>query len=161
MFYLRREQPKLLFIGYGEPDDFAHDGKYGEYLFAANRTDRFIEEVWHTLQLIPEYRDNTALVITVDHGRGEETKETWLHHAIKRSLDGYMFSLSHFTEGIIGSEDTWIAAIGPGVAGKELIVTEEQCAFSSKVASTLIELLGLDPQALNPEMAPPLSEMLG
>lgn len=25
--YLRREQPRLLFIGYGETDDFAHDGK--------------------------------------------------------------------------------------------------------------------------------------
>jgi len=158
--YLRREQPRLLFISYGETDDFAHDGKYDEYLFAANRTDRFIEEVWHTLQSIPGYRDNTALVITVDHGRGEEPIETWLHHASKRSLDGYMSSLSHFTEGIIGSEGTWIAAIGSGVAGKGLIVTEEQCAFSSQVASTLVELLGLDPQALNPEMAPPLSELL-
>ena len=158
--YLRREQPRLLFIGYGETDDFAHDGKYDEYLFAANRTDRFIEEVWQTLQSMPEYRDNTALVITVDHGRGEEPIETWLHHASKRSLDGYMSSLSRFTEGIIGSEHTWVAAIGPGVAGKGLIVTEDQCAFSSQVAATTVELLGLDPQALNPEMAPPLSEML-
>ena len=158
--YLRREQPKLLFIGYDEKDDFAHDGKYDEYLFAANRTDRFIEEVWHTLQSIPEYRDNTALVITVDHGRGEESIETWLHHASKRSLDGYMSSLSHFTEGIIGSEDTWIAAIGLGVAGKGLIVIFEQCAFSIHVASTILVLIGIVPQALDQEMAPPLLEML-
>jgi len=71
-----------------------------------------------------------------------------------------MSSLSRFTEGIIGSEDTWVAAMGPGVAGKGLIVTEEQCALPSQVAATIMELLGLDSQALNPEMAPPLSEML-
>ena len=32
--------------------------------------------------------------------------------------------------------------------------------FLESEASTIVELLGLDPQALNPEMAPPLSEVL-
>ena len=37
---------RIVFIGYGETDDFAHDGKYDEYVMAANRTDRFIKELW-------------------------------------------------------------------------------------------------------------------
>jgi hypothetical protein len=137
--YLRREQPRLLFISYGETDDFAHDGKYDEYILAANRTDGFIREVWETLQSIPNYRENTVLFITVDHGRGEEPLETWLHHASKRSLDGYMSSLAQYEEGIVGSEATWMAAMGPGISDSGLIATGERCVTSDRIAATLLQ----------------------
>ncbi|MEO1982643.1 MAG: DUF1501 domain-containing protein, partial [Fuerstiella sp.] len=53
---------------YGETDDFAHDGKYDEYILAAHRTDRFIREIWDIVQSTNGYRDNTVLFVTVDHG---------------------------------------------------------------------------------------------
>ena len=92
--YLRNHQPRVLHIAYGETDDFAHDGDYDQYIMAANRTDRFIRELWELLQSEPHYRDNTVLFITVDPGRGEEPLETWEHHASKESLTGYMQSLA-------------------------------------------------------------------
>ena len=64
--YLRREKPKVLFISYGETDDFAHDGKYAEHIFAANRTDRLIKEIWSTLPHPDTYRYNTVISIHVD-----------------------------------------------------------------------------------------------
>ncbi len=159
MSYLRREQPRLLFISYGETDDFAHDGKYDEYILAANRTDGFIKDVWETLQSMPNYRDNTVLFITVDHGRGEEPLETWLHHASKRSLDGYMSSLAQYEDGIVGSEATWMAAMGPGINAGGLIETGDYCVTSDRIAATLLQLLGEDYRDYNPSMGAPITEL--
>lgn len=155
MSYLRREQPRLLFISYGETDDFAHDAKYDEYIFAARRTDGFIRDVWETLQSIDQYRDNTVLFITVDHGRGEEPIETWLHHASKRSVDGYMSSLSQYEEGIVGSDATWMVAMGPGIPSQGMRTTAD-CLTSNRIASTLLQLLGEDYRDYNPAMGAPL-----
>ena len=85
--YIERHHPRVVYIGYGEADDFAHDGRYDEYLMAANRTDRFIRELWQFVQNDEVYRDNTILFITVDHGRGEEPEETWQHHASKKTME--------------------------------------------------------------------------
>jgi len=44
--YLKRKHPKVVYISYGETDDFAHDGRYDHYLHAARRTDQFINDLW-------------------------------------------------------------------------------------------------------------------
>lgn len=158
--WFQRSRPRLLYISYGETDDFAHDGKYDEYILAAHRTDRFISEIWDMIQSTDGYRDNTVLFVTVDHGRGEAPLETWQHHASKRSLDGYMQSLAQYEDGIVGSENTWMAAIGPGVGSSGLINTGEDCLTSNRIAATLLQLLGEDYRKLNPSMGTPLQEFL-
>jgi Sulfatase len=95
MEYLKKKRPRLLYIAYGETDDFAHDGEYDSYLRAANRTDAFIREIWNWVQNDPEYRDRTTLVITTDHGRGFEDK--WIGHGIDWA----------------GADAIWMAVIGP------------------------------------------------
>jgi hypothetical protein len=142
--YLKRERPRVLYISYGESDDFAHDGKYDEYVLAAHRADRFIEEIWTTVQNMSEYRDSTVLFITTDHGRGEEPIETWQHHASKRSLSGPMTSLAQYKEGILGSDAVWMAAMGPGIATSGLLDTGTGCASSDQIAATLLSVLGED-----------------
>lgn len=160
MSYFKREKPRVLFISYGETDDYAHDGKYDEYIFAANRTDRFIKEIWQLVQSTEGYRDNTDLFITVDHGRGDVPKETWVHHASKTSVSGYMSALSKYKEGIVGSEAVWMAAIGPDVTGNGLIETPETCITSNRIAATLLDYLGQDYRQLQPGMGAPLMEFI-
>jgi hypothetical protein len=160
MSWFRRQRPKLLYIAYGETDDFAHDGKYDEYILAAHRTDRFIAEIWEMIQSTEGYRDNTVLFVGVDHGRGEDPIETWQHHASERSLDGYMQSLSQYENGIVGSEATWMAAMGPGISDRGLITTGDDCLTNDRIAATLLEVLGLDYTELNPNMGEPLREFL-
>ena len=160
MSWFRRQRPRLLYIAYGETDDFAHDGKYDEYIFAAQRTDRFIAEIWDMVQSTEGYRDNTVLFIAVDHGRGYDPIETWQHHASQRSLDGYMESLAEYQEGIVGSEATWMAAIGPGISDRGLITTGNDCLTNDRIAATLLEVLGIDYTELNPDMGAPLTEFL-
>ena len=158
--YLLREKPRLTFIGYGETDDFAHNGKYDEYILSAHRTDRFIQEVWEAIQATDGYRDNTVLFVSVDHGRGQDPLETWQHHASKQSLSGYMQSLEQYEDGIVGSEAVWMAAIGPGISGEGLITTGSKCIGSNRIAATLLELLGEDYQQINTNMGSPITEFL-
>ena len=157
---MEHTHPRLLYIGYGETDDFAHDGEYDQYIMAANRTDRYLGELWQAIQAEPFYRDNTALFVTVDHGRGESPLETWQHHASKKSLAGYMEALASYEDGIVGSNAIWMAAIGPGIKSEGLIHTDAECIGSNRIAGTLLKLLGLDPTKFNPQAGLPIEAML-
>lgn len=141
--YMRREQPSVVYIAYGETDDFAHDGRYDFYLQAAHRADKFIADVWRYLQSTPKYKNSTTLIISTDHGRGSEPVETWQHHASAKATKGYLGSLKHYPKGIVGSEQTWIAAIGPDTPARGA-VTESGPYYSDQIAATVAALLGFD-----------------
>ena len=85
---------------------------------AANRTDRFLEELWQFIQDDKIYRNQTMLFITVDHGRGEEPEETWQHHASRSAMAGNMEYLARYKGGIVGPEAVWMAAIGSAQAAE-------------------------------------------
>lgn len=158
--YIKNHHPRIVYIGYGETDDFAHDGKYDEYLMAANRTDRFIKELWQFIQSDADYKDKTVLFITVDHGRGEKPAETWQHHASKRSLARNKEYIAQYKDGIVGSEAVWMAAIGPGIPAHGLVATGDECLTSNRIAATLLKLLGEEYKLFNPAMGPPMQEFL-
>ena len=136
---LRRSKPKVLFISYGETDDFAHDGHYDQVVMAAHRTDGFLAELWATLQADPTYAGKTTLIVTTDHGRGEGERTAWRNHGKP------IFK---------GSDATWIAMIGPGVTAPP---SGGPCASSSQIAATGLTALGLDWKAFNPQAGPPLA----
>lgn len=122
--YLRTNRPRVLFVGYGETDEWAHAGRYDNVLRSARAVDGFIEELWNTLQRLPEYRGTTTMLVTTDHGRGSAGTE-WRDHG----------------EDVGGAENIWIAAIGPdtpplGERGNTARVTQSQ------IAGTLAALLG-------------------
>ncbi len=56
-----KNQPRVLFVGYGETDNWAHQGRYDLVLHSAHAFDQFVEELWNTLQGRPEYKDQTTL----------------------------------------------------------------------------------------------------
>ncbi len=158
--HIRTHHPRIVYIGYGETDDFAHDGQYDQYVMAAHRSDRFIEELWNLIESDDFYKDNTVLFITVDHGRGEEPEETWRHHASKKSVSTRMQSLARYEEGIVGSDAVWMAAIGPGVPANGLLATDNECLTSNRIAATLLQLLGEDYRQFEPQMGAPMQEFL-
>lgn len=127
MEYMKRKQPKLVFISYGETDDFAHDGKYDSYLKSALNTDRLIKNLWKFTQQDPFYKDNTTFIITTDHGRGTEPLRTWTGHGDK----------------VKGSGEVWVVAFGKGVGAKGEIIKKEQL-FTTQVAPTVIKSLEVD-----------------
>lgn len=140
--YLKIKKPRVLFIGLGETDDWAHMGAYPEYLNAIHRDDAYLRELWTLVQSMPEYRDQTTLIVLPDHGRG--AGRLWANHALI----------------IPGSGETWMAFLGPdtpslGEREEAPTVTESQ------VAATMTALLGEDYGAAVPKAGPPIAEVLG
>lgn len=134
-----RSRPRVLYVAYGDTDEFAHEGRYDQMLWAARRSDAHLAELWRALQAHPAYAGKTTLIVTTDHGRGVGGKESWRHHG-----------RGAFPQ----SNETWLAAIGPDVApGKR---PEAACASSSQVAATVVRSLGLDWRGFDPGAAPPL-----
>lgn len=156
---IKKTKPRVVYIAYGETDDFAHDGHYDQYVLAAHRTDAFIAELWQTLQSMGHYRDNTNLIVTTDHGRGSHADD-WQHHASKASIDGYMKSLATFKEGIVGSNNVWFAAMGPDIQPGNTM-PEATCASSSNIAATAIATLGLDWNRVSPAAGASLPVLVG
>lgn len=64
----------MLYISYGETDEWAHSGHYKDYLNAANLVDKWIQDIWNYVQNDPFYKNKTAIFITTDHGRGDIEK---------------------------------------------------------------------------------------
>lgn len=73
--YLKKNNPRVLYIAFDETDDFAHGGKYDLYLHAAQYTDGFIKALWEWCQSNEKYRNKTTFIITTDHGRGCDKKD--------------------------------------------------------------------------------------
>jgi hypothetical protein len=121
--YIRKTQPRVVYLGLGETDEFAHQGRYDLYLEQANQIDKMIGDLWHWVQTTPGYADNTTFIITTDHGRGR--KNNWTSHG----------------QFIMGSTQTWLALIGPGLLpiGE---VKEHLQLYQQEVAQAVAELLG-------------------
>jgi hypothetical protein len=138
---LRSRKTRVLYIGYGEADDFGHEGKYAQYLEATRRFDGFLEEIWETLQTDPFYRDRTVLLITTDHGRGDAPLESWVDHSSKRATDGNETQAAKYPNGVVGSDQIWFAALGAGIAARGSMKTPMPYR-QSQLAATLLQSLG-------------------
>lgn len=156
--YLQTAKPKVLVINFGETDDFAHDGKYDAYLDSAKQTDDYLRDLWTTLQSMPEYKDNTNMIIITDHGRGSNAND-WQHHASKQAVQKYMKGLTDFKEGIIGSEHVWFAAIGPNIKSQGLLKTQGELT-QSQFAATALALLGIEASQYDTEAAAHLTGVI-
>lgn len=156
--YLTKFKPRVLAISFGETDDFAHDGRYDQYLDSAHRTDKFINNIWNKLQNMKQYKNNTVMIITTDHGRGQ-TVSDWQHHASKKATQGYLKALKKFPEGIVGSNQIWMAAIGPGVKSSGLIKTNMEIK-QKQIAPTALKLLHENPDLFLKNHAKVISAIL-
>jgi hypothetical protein len=124
--YIKKHQPRLLHIAYGEVDDFAHDGRYDAYLTAARQNDNFIRELWTYVQSNDYYKDKTTFIITTDHGRGKRSRKAWKKHG----------------RGIKGSDEVWVAMIGPDTGPAGELKTKAQF-YQNQIAPTIAYFLGL------------------
>jgi len=140
--YLKLKKPHVMYLSLGETDDWAHEGKYGEYLDAAHRADAYLQRLWETLQSMPEYRGNTTLIFSPDHGRGKAPKK-WRDHGKEVQDSKYI----------------WMAFLGPdtpALGEREHIAPVTQ----NQIAATLAAFLGKDYQASVPKAGKPIADVL-
>lgn len=140
---LQKIHPRVLFVGFGETDNWAHAGRYDLVLHSAHAFDRYVGELWNQLQALPAYKDSTTFIITTDHGRGSGPVD-WREHGVEQP----------------GSENVWIAVLGPDTAplgerGRDAAVTQAQ------IAATVAALLGKNYRSAVPAAADPIPGVVG
>jgi hypothetical protein len=124
--YLKLNKPKILYIAFDETDDYAHEGQYDQYIGSAHAEDGMLADLWRLVQSMPEYKDQTTLLVTCDHGRGNAIKEQWRNHGQKVHDAGQI----------------WIAVMGPDTRPLGEVKTSSPL-FQKQIAPTIAALLGL------------------
>lgn len=140
--HLRTQKPRLMYLSFGDTDDWAHEGRYDLVLESARLEDGMIRKLWETVQSLPEYKDKTTFVITTDHGRGAGKSE-WRNHGAA----------------IIGADHIWLGALGPDTPalGER---TNLSNYGQNQVAATVAAFLGLDYCAEVPQAGKAVEELI-
>jgi hypothetical protein len=136
-------KPKALYVSFGETDDWAHDGAYDRYLRSAHEFDRFLSGLWQLCQSLPQYRDKTTFLISVDHGRGP-APIAWKNHGREIADSAYI----------------WFAVMGPDTAplGER---SNTPLVLQAQVAATVAGFLGQDFSSASPRSAKPIPTVIG
>ena len=138
--YIKANKPRVVYLDFGDTDDFAHEGKYDMYLDDANKTDAMIRDLWNYLQQDPFYKDQTTLMIFPDHGRGNGHE--WTSHGSKIAHAG----------------ETYLMVMGPDTPALGEVKTQEQI-YQEQFAQTIANLMGFHFTANHPVAAPVKSVM--
>jgi len=136
--FLKKNKPRVMWLGLGQSDDWAHARRYDLVLDYLHLADSLLADLWRTIQSTEPYRGRTTLIVTTDHGRGR-TPADWAEHEY----------------GIQGCQDIWIAILGPDTPaiGEARDFPD---VHQADVAATLLQHLGLDWRKFNPEAGPPV-----
>lgn len=123
--YMKKNHPDIVYIAYGETDDFAHNGNYQAYLNSAHSTDAFLKELWSYTQEDPYYKGTTTFIVTTDHGRGTQPLDTWRSHG----------------SDVEGADQVWLMMYGHQ-AGKQGEVNREEQLYSTEVVRKIKAIVG-------------------
>lgn len=135
--HLERERPDVLFLGLGEPDEYAHHSDYEGYLRALSFADAVVGRLFATLDRMGPRGARTHVIVTVDHGRS---------------------SAFHSHGGFAPeSARVWLFAAGPEIAARGRVVSPREHRLAD-VAPTLRAVMGL-PRDLAPPAGEPLDEL--
>lgn len=132
--YLKEYHPRVLYINFSEPDNYAHAGSYDWYISTLRGQERLIADLWSYVQSIPQYKDKTTLLISPDHGRGN-SRQDWSKHGPLPAESSQIFILA------MGPD---MPPLGEMHSGTQL--------YQGQIAATLAKFLGLDYTAEHPVM---------
>ncbi len=122
---LKTKKPRVLYIAYGETDEWAHGRKYRFYLDAAKQVDAWIKEIWEYVQSDPQYKNKTTILFTTDHGRGTTVSGKWTSHGAS----------------VEDAEQIWFAIMGPNTPAMGEVKTQGQL-YQKQFAQTLAKIMG-------------------
>jgi hypothetical protein len=141
MSHLKNYHPRVLHIGLGETDDWAHDERYDLVINALHRTDNYFRELWQFLENDEQYKGKTSIIITVDHGRGN-TEQDWGGHGKDTPESRYI----------------WMAFISPDVKLRGEW-KNSKTIYQNQIAATLCKLLGFDYAGQNGRAGKPIDKI--
>jgi hypothetical protein len=122
--YLEREQPDVLYVGLGEPDEYGHHGDYAGYLRALTAADAFVGDLTAALGRMGQRGADTHLFVTADHGRARD--------------------FASHGGGSPESSRVWLVASGPSIVARGQVTSSHERHLAD-VAPTLRRVLALEP----------------
>lgn len=129
--YIQAKHPKVVYIDFGDTDEYAHHGRYEEYLDDIHNLDIMIGNLWKMMEKDKFYAGKTTFYIVPDHGRG--VGDRWTDHG----------------SGTPHSDETWFMVMGPDTPATGEIKTQEQI-YEDQFAQTVASLLGFQYEAGRP-----------
>lgn len=139
--HMRAYKPRVVHIGLGETDDWAHEKKYARVLDALHLTDGHLKELWDFVQTDARYKDKTTIIITVDHGRGSKP-DTWMNH----------------WAGIPEATYIWMAFVSPDVKMRGEW-QDAETIYQNQIAATLSKFVGADYAEQNKDAGKPIEKL--
>jgi hypothetical protein len=122
--YLELQRPAFLFVGLGEPDEFAHRGDYAGYVRALRRADDFLGGLFASLDRMEDRGRRTLVLVATDHGRAADYRD----HG------------GAFPE----SARVWLGAFGSAVQARGLLPASRHRRLTD-IAPTVRRFMGLPP----------------
>lgn len=136
--HLVAERPDFLFLGLGEPDEYAHRGDYAGYVRSLAAADSVIGELRSRLDRMGERGRRTHLFVTTDHGRSQGFRE----HG------------GRFPE----SARVWLVASGPRILARGDVEAEGDRRLRD-VAPTIRLVAGLPAGDRTPDAGRPIATL--
>ena len=134
---LKSDHPKVMWISFGDTDEWAHARNYNLYLDAIHYTDAFVRDLYEACEADRFYRGKTTFLLTCDHGRG--WGNGWAHHGSSSE----------------GSEATWFMAFGKGIPALGETINNGPF-YTKQFAATIAKVLGIDFTPDSGELIEPL-----
>jgi hypothetical protein len=136
--YLAAKRPRLLFVGLGDTDEYAHRNNYRGYVSALRLADQFVGRLIATLATLGDYGASTTVLVTTDHGRAA--------------------NFSSHGGGSPESARVWLLAAGGSVPIRG-VVDSQRTARLSDIAPTVRSWLALPPDS-SANAGQPLAEIV-
>jgi hypothetical protein len=139
--YLEIWRPTFLFVGLGEPDEYAHDDDYRGYLASLRAADDFLGRLFATLDRMGDRGRRSLVLVTADHGRAHDYRD---HGAAPESARVWLLAFGgpvHAQGFVEGPRPRRLADIAPTirqVVGLPLLPPEE----AAGAGIPMFELLG-------------------
>jgi hypothetical protein len=120
--YFAKKQPRLLILGLGDMDEYAHKNDYRDYILAMQAADKTIGQVTRIADAMAARGKKPTIVVTADHGRADDFR----------------------THGADSPESarTWLVMAGGNVPQKGLVDTKAT-HYLRDVVPTMRVLMGL------------------
>jgi hypothetical protein len=127
MKYLENNSPRFMYISLGDADHYAHTSNYTKYIETLKDYDRWLLELVHLVDSLPDYQGSTAIIVTTDHGRGNGIH--WTGHGIQLPESKYV----------------WLYARSPSTLGMGRLV-KNRTYHHNDLRPTIESLFGLAPR---------------
>ena len=121
---LAEHKPNLMLINFMEPDGYAHAGNWDNYQRGIAANDRYVKQLWDFLRKDKNYKKNTTLLITNDHGR---------------HLDGINGGFIDHGDNCEGCRHISLLALGPDFRKGSTVATRHTLV---DIPATVAKLLG-------------------